>query len=265
MIPTFYHSGEIGDLLYGLKAISRVPLANLFLGNDLRVTFDPYTELLAHPNRQLSYRDYLFIRPLLERQPYLHQVVFGSPECIDYNLNNFRKEIFVNQDLNFSDLPVKVCGFTVDKQDAYTPWLYSNIKKEYPITAIRVPRRNHLMFPWKQVVQKYHKDVLFLGTSSEYQSFVEYTGKLVAWKNYTNLLDICDVINGAKVHLGNSTSITVCAEGLKKPVIYENEHIVGEVRYPTHEFHRKNRINVDPDIQNIDSVMEKIEEFLSVK
>ena len=104
-----------------------------------------------------------------------------------------------------------------------------------------------------------------MGTSSEYQSFVEYTGKLVAWKDYTNLLDICEVINGAKVHLGNSTSITVCAEGLKKNVIYENEHIVGEVRYLTHEFHRKNRINVDPDIQNIDLVMEKIEEFLSTK
>ncbi len=265
MIPTFYHSGEIGDLLYGLKAISRVPLANLFLGNDLRVTFDPYTELLANPNRKLSYRDYLFVRPLLERQPYLHQIVFGSPEQIDYNLNNFRKEIFVTPDLNFSDLPVKVCGFVVNKSDANTPWLYSNVKREHPITVIRVPRRNHPKFPWKQIAEKYHKQMLFLGTSSEYESFVEHTGKIVAWKDYTNLLDICEVINGAKVHLGNSTSITVCAEGLKKPVIYENEHITGEVRYPTHEFHRNNRINVDPDIQNTDWVMEKIEQFLSTK
>lgn len=262
MIPTFYHSGEIGDLLYGLKAISRVPIANLFLNNDLRVEFDPNTELLANPNKPLTYREYIFIRELLEKQPYLNEIIFGNPVYIDYNLNNFRKEIFTHPHLNFSDLSVNVCKFVVDSNDAYTPWLYCNIKKEYPITVIRVPKRTHAAFPWKQIVQKYHNDIIFLGTQSEYHSFVEYTGKLVAWKEYTNLLSICEVINGAKLHIGNSTSISVCAEALKKPIIFENEQTSNDIRYPIHQFHRKNRFNIDADTTNVDIIMEKIDRFL---
>ncbi len=265
MIPTFYHSGEIGDLLYGLKAVSRLPLSDLYINSDLLLPFDPNTELLANPNRTFSQRDYNFVKDLLHRQPYLRNVVYGQPNHINYNLNSFRKEIFVRQDLNFSDLYVHVCGFPVNNGDAYMPWLYCDIKKQYPITAIRVERRNHVQFPWKQIVQKYHKDIVFLGTYKEYQNFTEYTGKSVEWNDYTNLLSICEIINGAKVHIGNSTSITVCAEALKKPIIYENEHVVGEIRYPTHEFHRTNRVNVDPDTKDIDGVMQKIEQFLSVK
>lgn len=261
MIPTFYHSGELGDLIYGLKAPSRLPKSDFFIGTDLRT--DTTSSLFANPNKTVSLREYTFIRSLLERQPYLNEIVYGNPEHIDYNLNDFRREIFKSPHLNFSDLYIKVCNFPLNTSDAYTPWLYSDIKKEYPITVIRVPRRTHDRFPWKQIVQKYNKEIIFLGTRSEYELFVEHTNKIVAWKDYTTLLSICEVINGAKLHIGNSTSMTVCAEAFKKPIIYENEHVSTDGRYSTCNFHRNTRLNVDPDISSIDTVMEKIETFLN--
>ena len=260
MIPNFYHSGEIGDIIYGLKAISRVPLSILYIENDICLNLD--NKLYALPNKQINYRDFLFIKKLLDRQPYIHNAVYGIPQNIDYNLNKFRSQIFVKTNLNYADLFVDVCNFSTDVIDSYVPWLYCDIKKEYPITVIRVPRRTNPSFPWKTIVEKYKNDILFLGTQSEYYEFTELSGKLVAWKNCTDLLSICEIMNGAKLHIGNCTSITVCAEGLKKPMIFEYDNEPSGFRYQIHQFNRKNRFNVDLNMVNDDVIMEKINTFL---
>lgn len=260
MIPTFYHSGEIGDILYGLKALSRMPKANFYTHPSIQLDWSDL--LFAHSNKQISYRDFTFIKSLLDRQPYINESTYTVPEHIDYNLNYFRHEIFNRNDVNFSDLYLEICNIRSDREDCYTPWLFCDIKREYPITAIRVSRRTNETFPWKQIVQKYKNEIIFLGTRSEYLDFVEHTGKLVAWNDYTDLLSICEVVNGAKLHIGNSTSISVCAEGLKKPMIFEESHDVGHVRYHTHRFYRSNRVNVGPEDNDVDMIMEKISTFV---
>ena len=260
MVPNFYHSGEIGDIVYGLKELSRMPRSNFYTHPSLQLDWSNL--LFAHPNKHIQYRDFMFIKPLLDRQPYINESAYTIPSRIDYNLNYFRHVIFDRTDVNFSDLFLEVCNIKSDRDDCYTPWLFCDIKKEYPITAIRVLRRTNDSFPWKQIVNKYKNDILFLGTKSEYLDFVEYTGKLVAWNDYTNLLSICEVMNGAKLHIGNTTSISVCAEALKKPMIFENEFDHTHIRYATHQFYRKNRFNVDTDIDDNEIVMEKINTFL---
>jgi hypothetical protein len=261
-IPTFYHSGEIGDILYALKATSRFPRTNLYLNVDLQL-LSRWPDLhLANPNKLFNFREYTFIRKLLERQPYLQDVVFGTPQQMDFNLNFFRHSIFHQTSLNFSDLFLDVCNLKINKDDAYMPWLFCDVKREYPITAIRVSRRTNNNFPWRKIVDKYKNDIIFLGTKSEYIEFTEYTGKMVAWKNYTDMLSICEIINGAKLHIGNCTSITVCAEALKKPMIFEHECDHTHIRYATHQFYRHNRFNFDTDMIDPDIVMEKINTFL---
>ena len=259
-IPTFYHSGEIGDIIYALKALSRKPRANLYLNVDLRLQWPGL--LVANPNKKLNKREYLFIRNLLERQPYINDIVFGTPTHIDHNLNFFRHTIFNKTELNFGDLFLDVCGYTTNKEDAYTPWVFCDIKREYPITVIRVPRRTNKNFPWRKITEKYKNDMIFLGTKAEYLEFVEVSGKAIAWKDYTNMLSICEVMNGAKLHIGNCTSITVCAEALKKPMIFENDTDHTFIRHATHQFYSKNRFNVDTDMCNDDTIMEKINTFL---
>ena len=48
----------------------------------------------------------------------------------------------------------------------------------------------------------------------------------------------------------------------KKPIIFENELTSNDIRYPTHQFHRKNRFNIDADTTDVDIIMEKIDRFL---
>lgn len=261
-IPTFYHSGEIGDIIYSLKALSRLPRTNLYLDVDLHLRSRWPDLFLAHPNKHINYREYLFIRKLLERQPYINDIAFGTPPHIDFNLNFFRHSIFHKTNLNFGDLFLDICNLNIDKGDAHMPWLFCDIKPEYPITAIRVPRRTNDNFPWKKIVDKYKNDIIFLGTKTEYIQFTEYVGKMVAWKDYTDMNSICEVINGAKLHIGNCTSISVCAEALKKPMVFENECDNTNTRYSTHLFYRNNRFNFDSDMTDDEVVMEKINTFL---
>jgi hypothetical protein len=264
MIPNFYHSGEIGDIIYGLKALSKVPSANFYMGEHLMVPFDPNIEMIGWPNKNFTAQHFSFLFDFLERQPYIHHAIHGVPESIDYNLNLFRKEIFKIKYLNFADLHLHCCGFDIDKTDGHVPWLFSDVKKIKPISVIRVNRRINEKFPWKLITEKYHDDMIFLGTKSEHEEFTELTGHIVEWTDYTNLLSIAEVINGAQLHIGNSTSISVCAEGLKKPMIFESEALPNNIWHELQVFNREDRITVNPDHTCDDMIMEKIDGFLKL-
>jgi hypothetical protein len=264
MIPNFYHSGEIGDIVYGLKALSKVPSANFYMGEHLMVPFDPNIEMIGWPNKNFTAQHFSFLFDFLERQPYIHHAIHGVPESIDYNLNLFRKEIFKIKYLNFADLHLHCCGFKIDKTDGNVPWLFSDVKKIKPISVIRVNRRINEKFPWKLITEKYHDDMIFLGTKSEHDEFTELTGHVVEWADFTDLLSVAEVINGAQLHIGNSTSISVCAEGLKKPMIFESEALPNNIWYELQVFNRENRITVGPDHTCDDMIMEKIDGFLKL-
>jgi len=263
MIPNFYHSGEIGDILYGLKVVSKVPSANFYMREHLLVPFNPKIETIAWPNKKFTSQHFSFLFDFIERQPYIHNAVYGIPDTLDYNLNLFRKEIFKRSDLNFADLYLHCCGFDIDKNDTNVPWLFADVKKIKPITVIRVNRRTNDKFPWKLITEKYHNDMVFLGTKAEHNEFTELTGHVVEWNDY-DLLTISEVINGAQLHIGNSTSISVCAEGLKKPIIFENETPPDNMWYNLQCFDRETRINIGPDHTCDDMIMEKIDGFLKL-
>jgi len=258
----FYHSGEIGDILYSLKAIQRVG-GHLYVNRDLLVNVDLKRQKLVWPNKPFDVNHFNFLSPLINKQSYIKSFQMQTPESIDYNLNDFRKTIFEYEDINFADLFVKSCNFNVDKNDGHKPWIYcdSNYKKR--ISVIRVKRRNNPNFPWKTIARTYHSEMLFLGTKQEHEDFTNFVKYDVEHFDNSNLLEISEVINGSSVFIGNCTSLTVCAEALKKNMIYESEATRSQYRYYLHEFNRFNRHNVDPDDNNVRLTMEKIEQFLN--
>lgn len=267
MIPTFYHSGEIGDLLYGLKVIQFLGKGDLYSHVALNINFNPHTEACAFPNKMFDERMYNFVKRLVLRQPYINKFEYGIPDKIDYNLNDFRKFIFYTFDTSFDELYYRVCNLVADPNDGYDPWLECDAKTLAPISVIRTNGANRTIpnYPWKLIVQKYKDQMVFLGTKPEYEQFTEKAGgKKIQWFDSSDMLSICEVINGAKLHMGNSTSITVCAEGLKKNLIFEEAAPrKGYHWHQYHEFGRTNRLNVYSDELNVDLIMEKIELFTS--
>lgn len=267
MLPTFYHSGEIGDLLYGLKVIQSVGKGDLYAHVELNIDFNPNIEMCVFPNKPFDNRMYEFVKRLVLRQPYINKFEYGVPDHIDYNLNYFRKLVFYTFDTSFDELYYRVCDFEVDIDDGYDPWLECDARSLAPISVIRTNGANRTIpnYPWKLIVQKYKNDMVFLGTKSEYDAFtVQAGGKKIQWFDSSDMLSICEVINGAKMHMGNSTSITVCAEGLKKNLIFEEAApLRGYNWHKYHDFGRTNRLNVYSDELNVDAIMEKIELFTS--
>jgi len=258
----FYHSGEVGDIIYGLKAVKRVG-GHLYIDKDLRLNHDATKDRIAYPNKIVDDKQFSFIDSLIKNQSYIKSFQLGSPDNIDYNLNEFRKLIFNYQGVNFADLFIKSCNFEVDLNDSYTPWIECKSKFVKPISVIRVNRRTHKNFPWKAIADNYHSKMVFLGTKREHEEFVSFVNYDVEHYDSSNLLEICEVINGSSLFIGNCTSLSVCAEALKKNMIYENEHCRHEDRYYLHDFNRSNRHNVDPDDTNIKLTMEKIEQFIN--
>lgn len=258
----FYHSGEVGDIIYGLKAIKRVG-GHLYVDKELRIIHDPTRDKIALPNKSIDDRQFSFLEPLVKNQSYIKSFQLGTPDNIDYNLNDFRKTIFEHQGINFADLFVKSCNFEVDLTDSYTPWIECKSKFVSPISVIRVNRRINDNFPWKVIADNYHSQMVFLGTKKEHENFVNFVDYDIEHYDSSNLLDICEVINGSSLFIGNCTSLSVCAEALKKNMIFENEHCSYEDRYYLHDFNRSNRHNVDPNDFNVRRTMEKIEQFIN--
>lgn len=266
MFPTFYHSGEIGDLLYGLKVIQSVGKSDLYSHIDLHIDFNPDVEMRVFPNKPFDQRTYNFVKRLLLRQPYINKFEYGVPDHIDYNLNYFRKTVFYSPRVSYADIYYEICDVNIDVNDGYKPWIECDAKSLAPISVIRTNGANRTIpnYPWKTVVQKYKNEMVFLGTKSEYEAFtVQSGGKKIQWFDSTDMLSICEVINGAKLHMGNSTSISACAEALKKNMIFEeaaNRHDFPEEYW---DFRRTNRLNVYANELDVDLIMEKIELFMS--
>jgi hypothetical protein len=260
---TFYHSGEIGDLLYSLQSIKHIGNGELYIGNNLNLTCQPH-ETISRPLKPLTWKNYRFLQEFVESQPYINKFIYGIPRTIDYNLNYARRIIHTHIYLNHPETYMQACGLPINPIDNHTPWISVTNKKQLaPITVVRTERRQSPNFPWKLIVEKYKNDMVFIGTKSEYDSFSSENG-VISHFNSDRLMDIAEVVNGAKLHIGSSTSLTTIAEGLKKRIIFENQDTKQyhtNVKYQ--DFHRDERFNVAYDETDIDSTMEKIEEFLA--
>ena len=259
---TFYHSGEMGDTLYSLQAIKNIGNGDLYIGNNLNMTFQPH-ETPSYPLKPFTWKTYRFLQEFIESQPYINKFLYGTPRKIDYNLNYFRKVIFTHIHLNHTETYMHVCGLPINPIDNHTPWIsVANKKQLAPITVVRTERRHSPNFPWKLIVDKFRNNMVFIGTKSEYDSFTNDNG-IIPHFNSDKLIDIAEVVNGAKLHIGNSTSLTTIAEGLKKRIVFENQDTKQyhtNVKYQ--DFHRDDRFNVAYDETDIESTIEKIEEFL---
>ena len=259
---TFYHSGEIGDLLYSLQSIKHIGDGDLYIGNNLNTTFLPH-ETTSRPLKPLNWKTYRFLQEFVESQHYINKFVYGVPRTIDYNLNYARRVIHTHIYLNHTETYMHACGLPINPIDNHTPWIEVANKKELaPITVVRTERRHSPNFPWKLIVDKFKHDMVFIGTKDEYDSFTNENG-IIPHFNSDRLIAIAEVVNGAKLHIGNSTSLTIIAEGLKKRIVFENQDTKQyhtNVKYQ--DFRRYERFNVAYDENDIDSTMEKIEEFL---
>lgn len=205
----FFHSGDLGDVIYSLPAIRAMGGGVLWLADQ------PGIQTM----HGMTHARFEAIRHLLIHQPYIYQVNYGVPDSGEFtNLNTFRGKGFNLCTENLADVYLKTEGIPTDERNRR--WLGVPLSRHAPIVISRSARYHNDKFPWKKVMDKYGKDAIFVGTPAEHVAFVtEFSA--IQHAHTPDLFRAAQIIAGADRFIGNQSCPLAIAHGLGKRVMIE--------------------------------------------
>lgn len=215
---TFWHSGDLGDIIYALPLIKALGGGHLVLGPS------PHKNHFR-TREPLSRARFDFIRPLLEAQPYIRSVSFSEkqPEtCVD--LNQFRNLIYSSQfeahrSNRLSSLVLE--WFKAPSWLDDEPWLTcETVPDSPPVVFARSLRYRSKAFDWKAIHQKYGEMAVFVGLPEEHADFVAQVGP-VPFRRVADAREMAQLIASSALVVSNQTFALSVAVGLQRPVIVE--------------------------------------------
>lgn len=209
-MPTFKHSGSIGDVIYSLPAVKALG------GGEIRLDVNGkawWKHLFGDPVAQLA--------PLLEAQPYITGVTAWDGKPVDYDLDLFRECFWhphLPKILTLADLHTMSVGLPAQLKDE--KWLTIEPSDYRPACVIHRSARYHSpFFNWRMFVED-HPGSVFTGLAKEHEDFEARFGKIEHVPT-ANLLELARLIAGADMFAGNQSSPYSIAEGLKKKAVLE--------------------------------------------
>lgn len=197
--------GEIGDAIYALPTIRSLGARSLY------AVEAPWCRPSWHQRSKT-------LKRLLESRPYIDSWKDHHGEHLDHNLISYRAhghafgETIINRIARFARVQV----------DQSQPWLEvdPDPRTNGRIVVNRCPRWIGERFPWKQIVQQFKREILFIGLESEWKAFCSEFG-MVEYLRTADLLEASQAIRGSELFIGNQSSCNAVAEGLKHPTVLE--------------------------------------------
>jgi hypothetical protein len=214
---SFYHTGDLGDIIAALPVIRQLGGGELVIGN--------------HGSMHAGWRAmegarFNAIKPLIEAQSYISSIRFEHlPKGVDFDISGFRN--VHSHRCNLSEAQarwLKVSNLNLD------PWLNvtpSELSKGRIIVA-RSARYHNPRFPWKQLIRSYGRRMSFVGLQDEFEAFVRWTGGsgLVTYMPTRSLLEAAALIEGSELFIGNQSCPCWIAMGLGHRMIQETHEFV---------------------------------------
>lgn len=203
----FGHSGDIGDIIACLPSIRAMG------GGHLGV-FDRKT-IQRESMRGARYEA---LKPLLEVQPYIHGVSWDDePEEGIYDFSTFRHDFILEE--NLADWQARHLNIRI----SHDPWITcvrspKSIGRTVVARSLRYHNRD---FPWRAIIAKHRKDILFVGLPEEHKAFQITNGTIVEHCPTENLLELAEIINGSDRFYGNQSCPFWIAAGLGVPIVQE--------------------------------------------
>jgi len=198
----FVHSGDIGDIIYGLPTIKALGGGHLRLIHTPGKTAHGMTETKAER-----------LATLLRVQPYIHSCEFstGSGTSID----GFRHH---GAHGNLADMHLATHGLLWEHRRK--AWL--QVEKPFSPYEVIVHRsaRYHGRFPWRAMLDEYKDRIGFVGFPDEHEAFTAEFGE-IPFVDAPDYLSLAKVIAGAKLFAGNQSSPMAVAQGLKQNTLLE--------------------------------------------
>lgn len=219
----FHHSGDAGDVIYGMAAMKSLGGGALFISPDSKFPY-PLNSRWARMGGEADFVDNL--RPLLEAQDYVVSCRYthGTPFSTDYDLNRFRipwQQRTAKDWDSILKLHMDAFGLSMPTE----PWLTINnpiTVPDRPIVVSRTERYQNDSFPWDRLCEKYGDKMVFVGTEKEAGVFQGFApGKRIPHHPTKDALELARVIAGAKLCIMNQSLPLAIAHGLNKNVIVE--------------------------------------------
>jgi len=263
LLQKFYHSGDLGDVIYSLPTIKRLGGGILYISPD-------YTDMSIRD--PMTLRKTKELKLILKEQEYIKEVYFTEkkPEDIDIDLNRFRKPIitWIENGYDIDELNVfrkkplaKLYEEEFNLNDTYIhPFLKSKISTVFsdkPIVINRSERYLNRKFPWRKIIEEYREKIIFIGLKNEYKKFVKEIGEVEYFYTKT-YIEAFRVISGCKLFIGNQSFCYSLAEGLKKNCIQETSEDVCNSQY----FRHNSYISRDGYEYNYNSIKNFIDSYI---
>jgi hypothetical protein len=218
MPKTFKHSGDMGDIIFSLPTIRALGGGILCLDPN-GGHGDPMFIWADKTRTRLTAKSIEAMAPLLLRQPYIKEVRFWKGEPVDYDLDQFRRHVQLN---NLSDSHLAAFGLPTTERNA--PWLAVDdpITIEGKTIVISRTVRCHGNHAFWELALTQIKDVcVFVGYPKEHEIFVYTFGHDVPYFPTPDVMTLARVIAGAQQFIGNQSLSHALAEAMKKSLINE--------------------------------------------
>jgi hypothetical protein len=202
---TFFSSGDLGDIVASLPAVKALG------GGDYRIGFK-----IDGQRESLRGDRFESIKPLLESQHYINSVAWTDDfRGVTHDFSGFRARYQLHRSL--ADQQAEFVGVKID---ATKPWLHVTPSYHNRTVIARSSRYHNPIFPWRRIMDSV-TDCLFAGLVQEHREFEAYFGQ-IDYQPTKNLLELAQVIAGAKQVISNQTCQWWIAAGLGVPTIQES-------------------------------------------
>jgi hypothetical protein len=190
MNQIFHHTGDLGDIVAALPVIRELG------GGELVISHTEYPKGKG-PRETLRGKRFNALQPLFQATDYLKGISYQHPpENITHDIACFRDKPWV---INESLSTWQGRYFNLNIPAAPPPWLsIPDAGQHGRIVVGRTHRYRTKFFPWHLIVEKFHKDILFLGLPGEYGDFQNATKRKIEWKQTDNLYEAAKIIAGSK-------------------------------------------------------------------
>lgn len=213
---TYFHSGDLGDIIAALPIIRANGGGNIRLGPGN----DGQREIIT-PER------YSVIAPLLQTQSYIRRVMYGQLQANDINISAFRGGSTKLPGENLANWQARYMKVKVN----LAPWLECHAAHagKGRVIVARTARQQNPNFPWKRVIEHFGERCLFIGSPDECKVLESEVGRKIEFADTPNLLQAAALIMAAKYGYYNSSAPLWLALGLGTNIVEEvspNEHVV---------------------------------------
>jgi len=236
-MKTYRHSGTLGDLIYSLAIVKKMAVENnavfLVALNNIencvaQYGYRPDEVDPAHRGR-FTYQDYEWLKPLLNRQSYIHYSgtwTQGTPEP-DVDLDRFRGTLFRGFEGNYVEAYHRAFNIPFSVEDYSTPWLEADPIETRPIVVSRTFRYRSLAPDSDLQHQQMAKDAdlehngIFVGTEAEHADYVQVTGVNIPYRPVKDFLELAGIVAGADLVVANQNFVYSLAMGLGRDTVLE--------------------------------------------